>query len=94
VALYEKFNRIPMPDHSDLSDEHIKSIVEFIKAEAESGMVAEKISVVPVLKKSNYVPLSIERDGVFFITFFGCVLLLIGTLLFAVHVKTLERDVT
>jgi cytochrome c551/c552 len=28
VALFEQFNRIPMPDHPDLTDDHIKSIVE------------------------------------------------------------------
>src|SRR5687767_9005656 len=32
VALFEKFNKIPMPDHLDLTDDNIKSIVAYIKS--------------------------------------------------------------
>jgi len=32
VALFEKFNKIPMPDHPDLTAGNIKSIVEYIKS--------------------------------------------------------------
>ena len=34
VALFEKFNRIPMPDHADLTPDNIKSIVAYIQSEA------------------------------------------------------------
>src|SRR5215208_1973077 len=34
VALFEKFNRIPMPDHPDLTADNIKNIVDYIKSEA------------------------------------------------------------
>ena len=32
VALFEKFNKIPMPDYPDLTDANVVSIVEYIKA--------------------------------------------------------------
>src|SRR5881398_2429281 len=31
VTLFEKFNKIPMPDHPDLTADNIKNIVEYIK---------------------------------------------------------------
>ena len=33
VALFDKFNKIPMPDHTDLTPDKIRSIVEYIKSE-------------------------------------------------------------
>ena len=36
IALFEKFNKIPMPDHADLTDAHIKSVVEFVKSETKA----------------------------------------------------------
>src|SRR3954453_23031204 len=38
VALFEKFNKIPMPDHPDLTSDDIKSIVSYIKSEASTGV--------------------------------------------------------
>ena len=32
VAVYEKFNKIPMPDHPELTADHIKSILAYIKS--------------------------------------------------------------
>lgn len=91
VALYEKFNKVPMPDHQDLSEEHIKSIIEFIKAEAKP-VVAEKAPFAkPGKKLPNYIPLSITRDYGFFISYLVAVCVLIGVLLFAVRVSNLNR---
>ena len=33
VDLYEKFNKVPMPDHPDLSANSIKSILAYIKSD-------------------------------------------------------------
>jgi cytochrome c551/c552 len=51
IAVYEKFNKIPMPDHSDLSEDNIKSIVEFIKSESKP---VEAIEVKTKLHSSFY----------------------------------------
>src|ERR1700759_1095628 len=37
VALYNQFNQIIMPDHSDLSTEDIKSILSYIKSETKAS---------------------------------------------------------
>lgn len=92
IALYEKFNKIPMPDHPDLTDENIKSIVEFIKS--ESKPVAEETAPFsrPSKRKPNYTPLSITNDWEYFAIYTGTVLLLIGALIFAVQVGVLKED--
>src|SRR5262245_52098188 len=35
--LYQKFNKIIMPDHADLNADHIKNIVAYIKSEAKTS---------------------------------------------------------
>lgn len=89
VALFEKFNKIPMPDHPDLTPDHIKSIVEYIKSEATTKTDAAPFKK-PGKLRPAYTPLSITDYG-FFISFLGVVIILILGLLLAVHVKSLER---
>ena len=82
VALFEKFNKIPMPDHPDLTSDHIKSIVEFIKAEASTGSEKAPFNK-PGKLRPVYTPLSITNYG-FFIGYLAVVTLLIIGLLIAV----------
>lgn len=89
VALFEKFNKIPMPDHTDLTDAHIQSIVEYIKAESATTEVAPFAK--PSKLRPNYLPLTISNYG-FFLTFLGAVALMIIGLVIAVHVKSLQRN--
>jgi len=90
TALFEKFNKIPMPDHPDLTEENIKSIVEYIKSETKT-VTEEKAPFKKLSKKMpNYTPLSISNDYEYFISFFISVFILIGALLFAVHVRNLK----
>jgi cytochrome c551/c552 len=89
VALYQQFNRIPMPDHSDLTSENIKSIVDYIKAETvvtDSKAPFAK----PGKRQTPYVPLSIEKDYGLFIVYLGAVALLIAILLLAVRIHNLQ----
>ncbi len=90
VALFEKFNKIPMPDHPDLTNDHIKSIVEFIKAEASTGSEKAPFNK-PGKLRPVYTPLSITNYG-FFIGYLAVVTLLIIGLLIAVKVKSMERN--
>src|SRR5688572_12333107 len=61
VALFEKFNKIPMPDHPDLTKENIKSIVDYIKSESKAS--EEKAPFVkPEKERPNYRPYSIQQD--------------------------------
>jgi cytochrome c551/c552 len=88
VALYEKFNKIPMPDHPDLSEDDIKGIVEFIRS---STVDQPKTTLFrPEKKHPAYMPLSIN-NYYFFGAYFALVLLLIGSLLALVQIKEVQR---
>lgn len=88
VAVYEKFNKIPMPDHKDLSAAQIESVLEFIKTESAAAPSKEVFR--PEKVKPSYTPLSSTNYG-FFIALGAAVILLISVLLFYVRVKEYER---
>lgn len=90
VALFTKFNNIPMPDHTDLTDAQIKNIVEYIKTEAKPVEEEKAPFARPSKLRPNYTPLTINNYG-FFISWFAIIALLIGVLLFAVQIKDYER---
>ena len=90
VALFEKFNKIPMPDHADLTDDNIKSIVEYVKSESKTGTDKETFAK-PGKLRPNYLPLFISKDYAFFLGFLAAVGVLIFVLLFAVEVSALKR---
>lgn len=91
IAVFEKHNKIPMPDHTDLNAESIASIVEFIKTESKNTVGEKAPFAKPTQIRPNYVPLSIVADAGFFIGFFAVVILLVAALLFAVQLKQYER---
>ena len=89
LAVYEKFNKIPMPDHPDLTDEHIKSIVTYIRSESKS--VSEQAPFKrPGKLRPSYTPLSVSNYGIF-IAYFAVIALLVAGLLLAVQVKAADR---
>lgn len=91
VAIFEQFNKIPMPDHSDLTADNIKNVVEYIKTESKTSE-----EVAPFAKPSKirpaYTPLSFTGDAGFFMGFLAVVALLVIVLLFAVQLKQYERN--
>lgn len=91
VAVFEKFNKIPMPDHADLTTDDVKSVVEFIKSESETQAATKAPFAKPFRLRPGYTPLSITDYG-FFIGFFSVVLVLIAALLIAVQLKEYERN--
>ncbi len=92
VALFEKFNKMPMPDHSDLSADDIKSVVEFIKAESKTIVGEKALFAKPSKLHPKYAPLSITADYGVFLGFFAAIILLIAAMLFAVQLKEYERS--
>jgi mono/diheme cytochrome c family protein len=91
VAIFEQFNKVPMPDHPDLTDDNIKQIVEYIKTEAKpAGDDSKAPFAKPYQKKSNARPLSADDYLVFtgYLLVVGC---LVGTLLFAVKLRSMQR---
>ncbi len=91
VAVYEQFNRIPMPDHPDLTDENIKNIIEYIKAESKPESAETAPFAKPGKKREDYKPLTLQKDYLFFIGFLVVVGLLISSLLFAVRMKYFQH---
>lgn len=91
VAIFEKFNKVPMPDHSDLSTESIKNIVAYIKGETKLA-VTDKKSTDNSNPGSGNMAFSITKNYFAFTGFLAAVLLLIGTLIFAVKVASLKKQ--
>ena len=91
VAIFQQFNKVPMPDHPDLTSDHIKSIVDYIKSEAKASGDNKAPFAKPGMKKAGYIPLTIQKDYVFFLGFLMAVGMLIAALLFAVHLKNFQR---
>ena len=89
VALFEKFNKFPMPDHPDLTTDNIKNIVDYIKTEAKINNGKAPFAR-PSELRPNYTPISITNYS-FFIGFLGLVLVLILVMLFAVEVSAFKR---
>jgi len=87
VALFQQFNRVPMPDHPDLTSDHIKSIVEYINS--ESKPIGEQTApfAKPATRSTGYKPLSLTKDYLIFLVYLAIVGMLIGVLLLAVHVS-------
>ena len=92
ITLYQKFNRVVMPDHTDLTDDNIKSIVAYINSEAKNP--ADKAPFArPGRLMTPYTPLSIQKDYLFFIGYLGVVALLIGIMLMAVRFVSFRNKI-
>ena len=91
VALYQKFNRVTMPDHPDLTKDHIKSIVEFIKSESKPVGDEKAPFAKPGTRPTGYKPLSLANDYLIFLVYLATVGILLGVLLFAVHVNSFKQ---
>ena len=92
ITVFEKFNKIPMPDHADLTEENIKDIIAYIKSEAKPEVAITAPFAKPGKLQPKYLPLSIKKDYGFFISYGAVVGLLIAVLLFAVHVRGLKYN--
>lgn len=93
VALYEKFNKIPMPDHPDLSAGDVEGIVEYIKSSAIAGGGSETAPFRPDRIHPAYLPFSFTtlNNYVFAGAYLILVFILIGALLVLVKVKSIQR---
>ncbi|MEJ7676629.1 MAG: hypothetical protein WKG06_01880 [Segetibacter sp.] len=82
-----------MPDHPDLTDENIKSIVEYIKSESKQVTAEKPPFAKPGKLRPDYLPLSIANSPFFFISFLALVFLIVIIMYFAVEVKAMQRKV-
>jgi mono/diheme cytochrome c family protein len=90
IALYERFNKITMPDHPDLTTDNIKNVVNYIKSESKAGAAVDAPFARPEKLRPQFTPLTIANYD-FFLVYVALVVLLIIALLFLVRVKELQR---
>ena len=90
VALFEKYGRTPMPDHTDLTKDNVLQIIEYIKSEVKP----EEISSAPFAKPGKQPnlsrPLSVNDYG-FFGMYLFAVGILISVLLLGVKVREIQE---
>jgi cytochrome c2 len=91
VALYNQFNQVVMPDHSDLSANDIKNVITYIKSETKAA-TAETPFVKPGKLVPNYRPLSLTKNAGFFVAYILAVFVLVLSLIFAVNIKDVQRQ--
>ncbi|MGQ0739071.1 MAG: c-type cytochrome [Bacteroidota bacterium] len=90
LAVFQKFNKVPMPDHSDLTDGQIKSIVDYIKTESKPVTENSAPFAKPGKKTDFYLPVRLT-DYTFWGSFLAVVLALAVSLYYAVQLKSFER---
>ena len=91
VALFNSFNRVPMPDHPDLSEADIKNIVEYIKTQASTAAATVVKSGISRQSDLLYRPLTLQNDYLLFAVYLLAVAVLVSILLFVVRVRTLAN---
>ena len=94
VALLDKY-KVQMPDHADLTEANIKSIVEYIKAEAGATNNAANGSQTTKTDKmqTNYLNLILNNTGLL-VTALALFAILIAALVFVIKVKQMQRSKT
>jgi len=90
IALYEKFNKVNMPDHADLTPESIKNILAYIKSETSASASAPSFR--PDKLRPSYTPFS-SSDAGMFAAYLGLICIMAGALVVLVRVKEIQREV-
>jgi len=89
VALFNKF-KVQMPDHSDLTTDNIKSIVEYIKTQAQASTEkAAAATTEPVKTQTNYFSLILSDRGLL-VSSLTLVAILIAALWFLIRVQQMR----
>ena len=89
TALFEKFNKIQMPDHQDLKETDIKNIVAYIKEESINIAKNSAPFKTPVISQPGYKPVT-SHNYIFITAFVMLVTLLVSVLYFAVHINSIK----
>jgi cytochrome c2 len=92
LDLFNKHNQIVMPDHPDLSNEQIESIVAYIKTEEKNPVADAAPFARPGKKVPHRMPLSIYNYP-FMIGYLALIILMIGVLISLVNIKSYESHV-
>jgi len=90
LSIFEKFNKVPMPDHPDITEQQITAILDYINTETRE--VAEKAPFSkPGKLRPDYRPVPLTSYWLY-LGYVGVVLLMSAVLLLFVRVKMIERN--
>jgi mono/diheme cytochrome c family protein len=89
VELFNKFNKVQMPDHPDLTADDIKNVVAYIKT--ETGAATEKPVAKAEKPKTNILTMILSDNSLLF-TFSALILVLVASLILAIRVKQIQRN--
>ena len=89
TALFEKYNKIQMPDHTDLKEADIKNIVAYIQDESINVAKNTAPFKTPVISQPGY-KLAAAHNYLFIIAYLTLVGVLVSVLYFAVHVNSIK----
>ncbi len=89
IRLYEKFNKVPMPDHPDLTSENIQGILAYIKSETKVPVSTPSFR--PDKVHPHYTPIS-TTNYMFFGVYLGLVILMAISMVALVKVKEIKRN--
>jgi cytochrome c2 len=92
LDVFNKHNQIVMPDHPDLSNSQIESIVAYIKTEEKNPVADAAPFARPGKKVPNRMPLSIYNYP-FMIGYVALIILMVGVLISLVNIKSYESHV-
>ena len=86
--LFKKFNSTVMPDHPDLTEDQVKSIISFIKEESKTLAATPKVTMQrPHKLQPNYTPIKFS-DYTFWTVLFSSIALLVWGLLLRVKIES------
>jgi mono/diheme cytochrome c family protein len=90
LQVYNDNNQVAMPDHPDLDDEQIKSILAYIKSDTKAPGADDAPFERPVKLLPHHMPLSIYNYP-FMIVYVALIVAMIGVMIFLVNVKSFEQ---
>lgn len=90
LAIFNEYNQVVMPDHPDLNDEQVRSILAFVKQEAAAAPKDDAPFPRPGHLTPNLMPLSIYNFP-FLIAYVLLILVIILLLVFLVNIKSIEK---
>jgi len=90
VSLFKKFNSVPMPDHPDLTDEQVRSVISYIKTESKTIAAQPKTTMErPHELKASYKPVKLT-NYTFWFTLLSSIGLLVWGLLMRVKIEGMK----
>ncbi|WP_341835260.1 cytochrome c [Chitinophaga pollutisoli] len=90
LAIFNEYNQVVMPDHPDLNDEQVRSIIAFVKQEAAAAPKDDAPFDRPGHLTPSLMPLSIYNFP-FMVAYVLLIVVIILLLVFLVNIKSIEK---